>query len=270
MKTIRAASVVAVALSATFAQSPALAQISDEWRFQAIIYGYLPDIGGSTNFPEGHGTSINVDASKIIDNLKFTFMGTFEARKGRWGFFTDLLYLNVGGSQSNTRDVNVGGRELPAGVSTNVDLDLKGLIWTLAGTYRVIGDPATNFDVLAGARLLDLKQTLSYSFTADVGPIVGPGRSGSSEVNPSYWDGIVGVKGRFQFGANREWFVPYYADIGTGESDLTYQLFGGIGYNFSWGSVLGGWRYLDYNFKSSSAVQDLTFNGPMIGVAFSW
>ena len=34
--------------------------------------------------------------------------------------------------------------------------------------------------------------------------------------------------------------------------------------------VLGGWRYLDYRFKSDSKVQDLNFNGPMLGVAFSW
>ena len=26
--------------------------------------------------------------------------------------------------------------------------------------------------------------------------------------------------------------VPYYADLGAGDSDLTWQLFGGIGYRF--------------------------------------
>ena len=39
---------------------------------------------------------------------------------------------------------------------------------------------------------------------------------------------------------------------------------------FSWGSLLAGWRYLDYKFKSDSPVQDLTLNGPMFGVAFQW
>ena len=125
-------------------------------------------------------------------------------------------------------------------------------------------------DVLAGARLLDLKQTLTYNFSADVGPIVGPGRSGTSEANVSYWDGVVGTKGRFNFGNDRQWFVPFYADVGTGQSDLTWQVFGGLGYSFSWGQVLAGWRYLDYKFKSSSPKQDLDFNGPMLGVALSW
>ena len=38
-----------------------------------------------------------------------------------------------------------------------------------------------------------------------------------------------------RFGPNREWFVPYYADIGTGQSDFTWQAIGGIGYAFSGG-----------------------------------
>lgn len=252
--------------------APAQAQIpEDKWTFQAIVYGYFPDLGGTTNFPDRTGAgSINVGIDQILSNLNFTIMGTLEARKGRWGLYTDLIYLDVSGDKSNTRNFTVGGRDIPSSLSANLDLGIKGTLWTLAGEYAVISDASTLMYVLGGARLLDLKETLSYNLSADIGPFTGPGRSGSSEVNLSYWDAVVGVKGRYAFGDRKEWFVPYYADIGTGQSDLTYQLFGGLGYTFSWGSVLGGWRYLDYNFKSSSKVESLNFNGPMLGVAFSW
>jgi hypothetical protein len=30
------------------------------------------------------------------------------------------------------------------------------------------------------------------------------------------------------FGDKREWFVPYYADVGTGQSERTWQLYGGL------------------------------------------
>ena len=76
--------------------------------------------------------------------------------------------------------------------------------------------------------------------------------------------------GRFAFGPQREWFVPYYVDVGTGESDLTWQIFGGLGYAFKWGDVLVGWRYLDYEFKSGSRLEDANLNGPMIGLGFHW
>ena len=74
--------------------------MSDQWQYRASIYGWFPDIGGKTTFPAGTGSSIGVDASQIIDGLKFTFMGTFEAQKGPWGVFTDVVYLDVGGSKS--------------------------------------------------------------------------------------------------------------------------------------------------------------------------
>jgi len=242
----------------------------DDWQFHAILYGYFPDIGGKTTFPAGSGSSIDVSADTIIDNLKFTFMGTFEAKKGAWGMFTDILYLDVGGSKSQTRDVTIGPVQLPAGVTADLSLDVKGTVWTLAGTYRAMTTPEANVDVFAGARMISVKENLGWDFSANVGPIVGPGRQGSSEAKITNWDGIIGAKGRVSFGSRREWFVPYYVDVGTGESDLTWQAIGGIGYAFSWGEVLAAWRYLDYKFKSGKKLEDLNFNGPAIGVAFRW
>jgi len=271
MKTAIAAA--AFAIAAGVLSTPAVAQdLSDKWQFQAILYAYLPSIGGTTSFPERRApSSVNVNVDQILNNLNFTFMGTFEARKGRWGLFTDLIYLDVSGDKSGTRDFTIGGRDIPSSLNGNLDLTIKGTVWTIAGEYGAVRDPSAVVDVLAGARLLDMRQTLGYSFSADIGPYAGPGRSGNLDVSASYWDAVVGVKGRFAFGDRRQWFVPYYADVGTGESDLTWQVFGGLGYQFSsWGSVLAGWRYLDYNFKSSSAIESVNFNGPMIGVAFNW
>jgi hypothetical protein len=70
------------ALAAMSVSVPAAAQMqpmSDAWQYGATLYVWLPDIGGKTTFPAGTGSSISVDASEIIDSLKFTFMGTFEA-----------------------------------------------------------------------------------------------------------------------------------------------------------------------------------------------
>lgn len=64
------------------------------------------------------------------------------------------------------------------------------------------------------------------------------------------------------------WFVPYYFDVGTGNSNLTTQIMTGIGHSFRWGDVRAAWRYIDYRFKSGDLVDSLSFNGPMVGVAF--
>lgn len=249
----------------------AAAQASpDDWQFRALIYGYLPTISGSTTFPAGTGSGINADADKIIDHLKFAFMGTLEAQNGRWGAFTDVMYLNVGGSKSGTRDLTIGGVELPAGVSSNASLDIKATVWTLAANYRVLAAPDAGYDVFAGARLLTIKERLGWEFSANVGPVMGPGQTGSSETKLDNWDAIVGVKGRLNFGQSREWFVPYYVDVGTGDSNLTWQAIAGIGYAFRWGEVVAAWRYLDYDAKSGKKIEGLNLNGPAIGVAFRW
>jgi hypothetical protein len=261
-----------VALAATsFATSDARAEaLSDDWQFHGVIYAYLPDIGGSSDFPAGTGSSVNISADKILSNLKFTFMGTLEAQKGRWGAFTDVLYLDIGGSKSQTRDVSIGGGGLPAGVTSDLDLDIKGTVWTLGGSYRFMATPDATADVFAGARLLSVKERLNWKFSADVGPFVGPGREGSNEQKVDNWDAIVGVKGRLALGAGSPWFVPYYADVGTGDSDLTWQALGGIGYAYQNWEFLGAWRYLDYDLKSGQKINSITFNGPMIGVAYRW
>lgn len=270
MKRSIAWAIAALGAAAGVLPQAALAQTADQWRFDAVIYGYFPDIGGQSAFPPRQGgTSIDVDSSKIIDALKFAFMGTFEARKGRWGFLTDILYMDLGGSKSQTRDITIGHVTLPDGITANANLDIKGTVWEIAGTYRLAAERGTTLDLVAGARMLEYKQTLGWEFSADLGPNQ-PSRTGSSDLKATNWDGIVGVKGRLAFGANGEWFVPYYADIGTGESDLTWQAIAGLGYAFRWGDLFAGWRYLDYDLKSGSKIEDATFNGPLVGVAFHW
>jgi hypothetical protein len=71
---------------------PASAQAADAWRFEAALNLYLPDISGRTSFPH-EGTDVSIDIETILKNLKMTFMGSFEASKGQWGLFTDVLYL---------------------------------------------------------------------------------------------------------------------------------------------------------------------------------
>jgi anaerobic selenocysteine-containing dehydrogenase len=84
-------------------------------------------------------------------------------------------------------------------VDANASYDLKGWAWTLAGTWRIASDPASKMDVIAGARLFDMKQTFAYELTGNVGSIPAAGRAGTSEAKLSNWDAIVGVKGRFAF-----------------------------------------------------------------------
>lgn len=173
-------------------------EISDEWQFGATIYGWLPDISGTAVFPSGGESSIDVDVSTILDHLKMTAQGSFEVQKGRWGAYTDIVYLDVGESTSRTRGITIGDVALPASVTAAVDLDVRATLWTLGGSYRVASEPASTFDALAGVRLADLEQNLNWDFSGDFGPVAPPPTTGSRSVSADNWDVILGVKGRFR------------------------------------------------------------------------
>ena len=242
---------------------------SSDWQFAATIYGWFPDIGGHTDMPLGSG-DISVDIGTILDHLKMTGQGSFEFQKGRWGVFTDVVYLNVGETKNETRSLEIGGVPLPATVTGRVEFDLKSTFWTLAGTYQ-LGDSADGSSaLLVGARLASFDQDLDWEFTGDFGALTPPPRTGNLGASVDQWDAIVGVKGRFKLGGSGKWAIPYLADIGTGDSDLTWQAMLGLSYGFQWGDVGVAWSYLDYDLKSGGAIKDMNFSGPAVGAKFRW
>jgi hypothetical protein len=256
--------------SAALLPASAVAQISDSWQFQGSIYGYLPTMTVKALLPNGVTSEDRFDIGTILSHLKMTFMGALEAQKGRWGGFTDVIYMNVGGAKGKSRDFTLGRVQLPVDVAANTSMDMKSVVWTLAGSYRAVASPDGTLDVLAGARLLDIKETLYWQLTGNIGSIPLPGRAGSGEVRGSNWDAIIGVKGRLALGGDGKFFMPYYLDMGTGESDLTWQIMGGIGYSYKWGDIVATWRYLDWNNKPDKSLQGLNLNGPLVAVTFRW
>ena len=65
-----------------------------------------------------------------------------------------------------------------------------------------------------------------------------------------------------------EWYLPYHFDIGTGDSDLTWQALVGVGYRFDWGDILLAYRHLSYDQGNAGFIQDLELSGLALGVNF--
>jgi hypothetical protein len=69
----------------------------DDWRFAATVYGWAVNLNGSAT---ARGNTVNIDAS-LIDLFQkssslVAFMGDFEADKGRFGFFVDVVWAQLG------------------------------------------------------------------------------------------------------------------------------------------------------------------------------
>jgi hypothetical protein len=236
----------------------------DDWNFTFLLYGWLPSIDASATFknippPSGGGTiGSSITASELVKKLNFVFMGAFEAKKGKWGGFTDFMYLDL----SDEGTVNVSPAGGP-GVPINADNNLKGTVWTLAGEYAAVENPSAQLDIVAGLRYVSMKPEINLKPSGSLPPEL-PGRNISKRID--VWDGIVGVKGSFALG--KGWFLPYYADIGTGESKLTWQMLGGVGYRYKWFDIRGVYRHLDYNIDRDNVDLDLGMSGPAVVLGF--
>lgn len=230
------------------------AQEDKTWQFEATLYGWYTDIGG-TVVDSGSvipGGPFEIDAASIIDSLEMVFMGAFEVRKNRWSIITDAVYLDVGGDKNTTV---TGGSGVP--VNASVDMNISTLIVSGAVGYDVVQSDRGTLAVIGGVRYADIETEVKLGLL----------RQQSERSNSEgFLDGIVGVRGSIKL--NENWFLPYYADIGAGDSDLTYQALGGIGYRFGWGDIKLVYRYLKYEMADDKPLQDLDVSGPALGIGF--
>jgi hypothetical protein len=215
-----------------YAETTPQAGQQDSWEFGLEIYLWGASIGGKT----GTGSSIDVNFDALLEDLEMGFMGAFGARKGKWSFIADVVYLDV------EDDTMVGPIKLSA--------VLTGWVVTPIVGYNLVETEKVRLDIVGGARYLYLDTKLG----------LGPERVDESA---TIWDGIVGVRGDVNL--NDKWYVPYYFDIGTGDSDLTWEAFAGVGYKFNKFDVVLAYRYLEWDFDDADVITELDFNGPLLG-----
>jgi len=226
------------------------------WQFAGAVYLWGAGIDGRTQ----SGADVTVSFGDLVDNLEMGFMGALAARKGKWSVFTDVIYLDVGADKSIDVSVPVGPGFID--VTTAANLDLKGLVLQFAGGYNLLMKGESRLDLVAGTRYLDLDMDLFLSLEA-----LGPGLSRTLAESGSVWDGIVGVKGNIALGDR--WYLPYYFDIGTGESEFTWQALGGVSFRAAnWVDLALVYRQIDWDFGSDSLIDDLSFSGPALGAIF--
>jgi hypothetical protein len=247
---VAATAVVAALLGAPLGAAAQQTSLPD-WKLGAIVYGWFPSAVSRTSAPD-------LDAGAPLPS---------------WRLTTGVAGLGFAGPGSATGGLSL--RAPRSALALDRDAPAAGGVqprnwtWSLLGSYALVTRPESQMELVGGARYLRLQ-------TAPDGRFVGSTAAwpdaalGESTRESEAWDAVVGTRGRYRFGAGSRWFLPYYLDVGAGQSDLTWQAMGGIGYAFSWGEVFASYRHLDYRFGSDSRLKDLTFSGPAVGFGFRW
>ena len=204
-----------------------------EWRITPYLW--IPGVDGTLGtFGTGSGLAgrVDVDTSGLSDSLRLGgAMVHATWRSGRWSAFGDWTYANVKADTATPFTTLYSG----------VDVKVKGNIVEAYGGYELLGARDSHLDVFGGIRYYDLELGLGLREAALPGVLL---------TSDSNWvDGVVGVRWDTRFAGNWEAFAS--ADVGGGGSDVSWQLFGGVGYQFGWGSVVGGWRHLHVDYEKS-------------------
>jgi len=254
-------------ISAAILTLSAGAAHAEDWQFGLTPYLWLPNIeanGTADGPPNGGDPAYQVGPVDYLDNLDFVLMLAGEARRGSWSLRSDLIYLDFSNQRSAVKTVGGPGGVIEIPVDAGTTSSFTGLDAQATLGYWVVDQPNRSVEFFGGLRYLDVNFELDWQLDAPISLLP---QSGRIEQGTNPLDVIVGTNARFAFG-NGKWFLPLHADIGTGDSSVTWQLTAGVGYSFKWGDLLFVYRHLDYEDDTGELLEGLALSGPAIGASF--
>lgn len=238
------------------ALAPVPAGAQDAWQFRLTPYLWFAGIKGDVaTIPGLPSASIDMSSSDVLKDLDASFMGAFEAKKGRHGGFVDFLYSDV---QSDT--------VLAPSIGLTLKSTSKTTVVSAAYEYELFNRDGAVVDAFGGLRYWKVDTRLQ--FDGGLGLLAGR----SIQHKESWVDPMIGIKGTSPLGASK-FFVTGILGIGgfgVG-SDRFYDVSAHLGYQ--WSKTIGttlGYRRYDVKFEDGSFLYDVRQDGWLLGATFSF
>jgi hypothetical protein len=225
---------------------------------------WLPGLNGDVT-AKGLTFTSNQDTSDVLDLVDSHLNGALalhlEAQKGRFGVFTDFMYV----SMAAERDTRLG---------TTIGADFDGFIGEIGPLYTVysashLGKLRTpvRLDAIGGLRVTSLKVNVETE------------NLGSAEQSKTLYDPFIGMRG--EVGLLHWLSLKGRGDVGgldmiEGEScQFTWNASAAASFHLArWCSIDTGYRWLHYDFEQGSGNDqfgiDATLHGPYVEFAFKF
>ena len=266
------------------------APIASGWEASLTVYGWLTFLNGSSTV-KGRTVDVDVDPIQVIEHLdRVPFMGYAELRKGPFALYADVVYADLGLSNSGIRTVQNGT------IGTALGLNFTQLIAEAGVQYEVArwgGTPAsfkdaiaspgyTAIDLYAGARYWYQELDLDFNLagTIDRGDLVISGSRAIAKSGIVDWvDPLVGIRLRHQYASGTEIFVK--GDIGGfgAGSQFSWNALAALNYDILKMPTYTASAYLGYRALSVDYVQgegrtryefNVIQHGPVVGVTVKY
>jgi len=249
--TALAAIVPQTASAADIAQEPApvVAPSTNDWRFQATIYGWLTGLNGDVGVRGIGPAHVDLSASDVLSDFDGGLMASLAAENDQLLFISDFIFARV--SDSGTIRNGAYGFDFTQN---------QAIVQGLAGYKLPLGIPNLTLSPTVGFRYMYLDAKLGITPT---GVPVTLSDGGSEQ----WIDPTVGLYGHYDI--TDKWFINALGDVGgfgVG-SDLTWQAFGAVGYN--WTKTLStslGYRAIYEDYENGGFVYNVTQQGVFAGL----
>lgn len=262
-----AACLLAAALVATWlpAQTAQPDQWDGNWHYTISPYAWLPGIDATLRFQIAGSPVSNQSTGDIWDNLGGAFELMGSARKGRWGVYADLDWVDF--SDMEGRATTVGRAGVPLQFQDR--WDMQGAMANVDGIYTLAHGRAGYADLLFGARFVWIEGSIDWNFAAGGNSSnVDFARSGSRSRRADFVNPMIGLRGRW-IPFHGRFFVPYHLDYGAAGSTSSAQASIGAGLAFDWGDVALTWRQVRLSRDDDSSVlKKITLSGPSLRLAW--
>ena len=255
---MRPASYLIACSAAIAAAQAAHADPGDTWTYEATPYLHAAGPHGSSG--AGRVTApVDLSFSDILSDLDLAFQGAFVARKGQLSFGLDAEYIRT----SDDGSKSVTGPRGRANVLGKLDFTSKLSILQGDVGWRIL-DTQTKLDIIGGLRLTRVQGDLDLNGTLSVGDEVF-GASRSLSESKTWADAVVGA--RVLHAVSDQLTLMGYADLGGGDSRLTWQVLAGVNWRFKKNYDLRfGYRELSWDYSGGGLTWDVKMRGPYIGL----
>lgn len=227
--------------------SPASTTAADDgWHANASLYLWFPAMHGTVG-AGGFTTTVHQSASDVLSKFNFGIMGTTELRKRRFVVPIDFMWTKLSDDHP-----------LPTDTNHTVKVKLTQTIFTPKVGYVLLDHEKLNIQGNVGIRYWHLGTTLELQ----------PQEIGYDAYAASNWVDVI-AGSRITLPLSPKASVTILGDAGGGGANLDYQVAGLLNYKIKpkW-NLFGGWRYLDVDYQSSSAVNDVNQSGLIFGITY--
>lgn len=222
---------------------------ASSWQFSVSPYFWMAGIQGTSgqfNLPPAEMKS---DFGQIFNELDFAFMGIVEARRGRYSILGDLSYTKTSLKNATPKGL----------LAEKVGVSSEAFSGLLAGGYTLYQSGPSHLDVIAGARVWNVKTTMRFQG----GVLDGVNRRDSA----TWVDAVAGLRGNY-FLTDKAYFMGWGA-VGAGQADLDWDVAAGFGYQVQKNlSLTAAYRMQGVDYSKNGFVFDVIQKGPILGLTY--